>query len=152
MSNHRPFHFLAVIAASLALVGVAGCGGEQEEPPPAPGPDAPNAPALLTEPETDGEYLFSAGRSPRTFGPRPFKGRYSVRFAQYAPENPNVNFGDHIPFVAKILRVSGSGPPVRRLFREASKSGQTEVELDGRYVIEVSFGDFPFAVRFTPAA
>jgi len=30
------------------------------------------------------------------------------------------------------------------------RSGRRELRINGRYVLDVSFGDFPYAVRFTP--
>jgi hypothetical protein len=37
-----------------------------------------------------------------------------------------------------------------RLFRAAARTGRREVTLRGRYFIDVSFGDFPYAIRLTP--
>jgi len=140
-------------ALCLALIGLAGCGGADEgaEPPPAPGPDAANAPRLLTDEKTAGELVFQAELSPESFGPVALDGRYEVRFAQYAPEDPNVDFGAQTVFAAKLIRVSGQGPKEIPLFQDAAESGRTRVTARGRYLVDVSFGDFPFVIRLTPA-
>lgn len=136
----------------LVVCGLIGCGGgDSAEPPPAAGADAPNAPRLLTDPRSPGEFLFQADLSPATFGPVPLKGRYTVRFAQYAPEDANTDFRTKTVFVAKLVKVAGKGPEEVALFQDAAGSGQTRVRLDGSYEVEVSFGDFPFVVRLTPA-
>jgi hypothetical protein len=105
---------------------------------------------LLQEPLLAGEVLVDGEASPRTHGPFSFEGRYTVRFAQYAPENPNLNFAGQTPFVAKLYPVGSRGRGSIQLFREASKSGQRVLRLSGVYMVEVSFGDFPYAIRFTP--
>lgn len=137
----------------LALIGLAGCGGAgtNPEPPPAAGIDAPNAPRLLTEPKSRGELLFQADLSPASFGPAVLKGSYRVRFAQYAPEDAGMDFSSRTVFVAKLIRISGTGPTEIPLFQNAARSGRTRVTVEGRYKIDVSFGDFPFVIRLTPA-
>ena len=42
-------------------------------------------------------------------------------------------------------------PGVVRLARAAKRTGTSTVRLDGRLWINVSFGDFPYALRLTPA-
>jgi hypothetical protein len=39
-----------------------------------------------------------------------------------------------------------------RLFRTARRAASTRVRLDGRYWLDVTFGDFPYVVRLTPLA
>lgn len=137
----------------LALIGLAGCGGTEKgsEPPPAAGPDAANAPRLLTEQESAGELVFHAELSPESFGPVALDGRYEVRFAQYAPEDPSLDFSTQTVFEAKLIKASGQGPEEIPLFLDAARSGRTRVTAHGRYLVEVSFGDFPFVIRLTPA-
>jgi len=136
----------------LLLIGRAGCGGgDSTEPPPAAGPGAPNAPRLLTNAKSPGEFLFQADLSPETFGPVPLKGRYKVRFAQYAPEDAHMDFSTQTVFMAKLIKVAGKGPKEIPLFQDAARSGQTQVTVDGSYKVDVSFGDFPFVIRLTPA-
>lgn len=152
----KPTLFPAVLIAATCALLVAGpatgCGGERSEPkpPPAAGPSAPGAPALLQEPLVDGEVLVDGEASPRTHGPFSFDGRYTIRFAQYAPEDPSINFAGQTPFVADLYPAGSRGKGALRLFREASKSGQRVLRLSGEYMVEVSFGDFPYVIRFKP--
>ena len=134
------------------LVLAVGCGNSaQPEPVPTAGPDSPGAPALLTDPEREGEIVVSGEASPETHGPFDFEGRYRVRFAQFAPEDPRLDFSQQTAFVAE-LGPERPGPRARpiRLFRKAARSGERTMELRGRYVVDVTFGDFPYVVRFTP--
>jgi hypothetical protein len=105
---------------------------------------------LLTDPKSRGEFLFEADLSPETFGPVALKGRYKVRFAQYAPEDAQMDFSTQTVFMAKLIKVSGKGPKEIPLFQDAARSGQTQVAVDGSYEVDVSFGDFPFVIRLTP--
>jgi hypothetical protein len=36
------------------------------------------------------------------------------------------------------------------LFHSASRTGRRTLALHGRLFVDVSFGDFPYAMRFTP--
>ncbi|OJU85221.1 MAG: hypothetical protein BGO11_10475 [Solirubrobacterales bacterium 70-9] len=94
--------------------------------------------------------MVDAEYSPQREGPFRLKGRYLVRFAQYAPEEPRVSFADQTPFVAYL---AGADPEAKKvsLFHEAAGHGSRTVALDGRYFVEVAFGDFPFVLRLTPA-
>lgn len=150
MARKSVIRLLSLFA--LLLVGLAGCGGsgESSEPPPAAGIDAPNAPQLLTDPEAPGEFLFHADFSPQTFGPVTLDGGYTVRFVQYAPEDAEMDFSSQTLFMASLVKVSGKGPKEIPLFQDAARSGQTRVSAEGTYELEVSFGDFPFVIRFTP--
>lgn len=147
-----PAVLIAVTCALLIAMPATGCGGDRTEPkpPPAAGPSAPGAPALLREPLRDGEVLVDGEASPRTHGPFSFEGRYTVRFAQYAPENPKLNFAGQTPFVAELYPVGSRGRGSIQLFREASKSGRRVLRLSGNYLVDVSFGDFPYVIRFEP--
>ncbi len=140
------------VLLGLLLIGLAGCGGggENTEPPPASGAGAPNAPRLLTDPKSEGEFVFHAELSPETFGPVTLDGRYEVRFAQYAPEDADMDFSTRTLFMAKLVKVSGTGPEEVPLFQDAARSGRIVVTADGSYEIDVSFGDFPFVIRLTP--
>jgi hypothetical protein len=74
-----------------------------------------------------------------------------VRFAQYAPENPKIDFAGQTTFVATLGPARpGPGAKQIRLFRDAARSGERTLELTGRHTVEVSFGDFPYVLRFTP--
>jgi hypothetical protein len=76
-------------------------------------------------------------------------GRYVVRFEQYAPEDPHLDFGGQTAFVADLQ--TPDGRTAHHLFRAAKAHGETTVSAHGRYLVDVSFGDFPYILRFTPA-
>ena len=142
------------IVLLLAAAGVSGCGSSSSSPSGAGGgattaTSAP-APALARAPRRPGEILIRAEATPKTAGPFTFAGTYRVRFVQYAPEDPRLDFAGETPFVAALTRADGS--TVRRLFRAAAASGSRTVRLSGRYLVDASFGDYPFALRFTPVA
>ena len=44
-----------------------------------------------------------------------------------------------------------NGPGSVRLFHAARRTGRRTLALHGRLYVDVSFGDFPYAIRFTPA-
>jgi hypothetical protein len=138
------------LLATLAFA--TGC-GDADAPTPVPtaGPESPGAPALLTDPKQPGEIQVSGETSPETHGPFDFDGRYRVRFAQFAPEDPQLDFSQQTAFVA-ALGPERPGPRARqiRLFRKAARSGEKSLELSGRHVVDVTFGDFPYVIRFTP--
>ena len=96
--------------ATLAAVALAGC-GDTATPTPVPtaGPDSPGAPAILTEPKRAGEIVVTAEASPQSHGPFRFDGRYRVRFAQFAPEDPDLDFTQETTFVVEL----GPRPPAR---------------------------------------
>jgi hypothetical protein len=89
--------------------------------------------------------------SPATHGPYAFDGRYTVRFEQIAPEDPRLDFAAQTAFVADANRAEGQpGVGSLRLFRAAARTGRRSVRLRGRLYVDVSFGDYPYAIRFTP--
>ncbi len=89
--------------------------------------------------------------SPASHGPYAFDGRYKVRFEQFAPEDPNVDFTTQTTFVATLdPRADEAGPDSVRLFHAARRTSARTVTLHGRLFVDVSFGDFPYAIRFTP--
>jgi hypothetical protein len=135
----------------VGVLAVAGCGGGAD--PPAPPPSASKARvALLQAPKRAGELIVRGEASPASHGPFTFDGRYVVRFEQFAPEDPNVDFAGQTAFVATLDRqAEQEGAGSVRLFRAAKRTGRREVTLHGRLFVDVSFGDFPYALRFTPA-
>lgn len=144
--------WLRILVCALPLAFSAGCGeSSAPTPPPKAGADAPGAPALLRDSKREGEIVVKGEASPATHGPFSFNGRYRVRFAQYAPEDPRLDFASQTAFVAD-LGPARPGPNARstRLFREAGRSGQRTVEVHGRHTVDVTFGDFPYVIRFTP--
>jgi hypothetical protein len=137
----------------LAALGLfAGCGGDTttRERPPDP---AKTKVALLQAPKRPGEILVRGDLSPAAHGPYGFDGRYVVRFEQFAPEDPNVDFTAQTAFVATLdRRAEQDGPGSIRLFHAARRTSRRTVTLHGRLFVDVSFGDFPYALRFTPVS
>jgi hypothetical protein len=146
---------LIVLLAAAALA--TACGGGSPGGGPAPGASGDGAPAdakpgLARAAKRPGEVLVEGQVSPASHGPFTFRGRYVVRFEQIAPEDPKIDFTAQTPFVAALDRTAEQdGPGSVRLFRTAARTGRKEMRLSGRYFIDVSFGDFPYAVRLTPA-
>jgi hypothetical protein len=136
----------------MAALLTAGCGGQEHfAPPPSAGPKAPGAPALLKRELQKGEVMVDAEYSPQREGPFRLVGQYLVRFAQYAPESPGrLDFAKQTPFVAYLR--SAANPRAKKipLFHAAAAGGRRTIPLDGRYYVEVDFGDFPYVLRFTP--
>lgn len=105
---------------------------------------------MLARPLRPGEVMVAAEASPQRKGPFRFDGRYRVRFVQYAPEAPNRSFANQTPFVASLLPAGDPRAKPVPLFEAAAKSEARTLSIRGRYVVEVAFGDFPYAMRFTP--
>jgi hypothetical protein len=139
----------ALVAAAAALVAGCGGGGVIDAPPARP---TATPPAIVTRPAARGEIVVRAGVSPVTKGPYAFSGRYTVRFRQYAPEDPSVDFGEETSFTAALLPAGARGPAGAgtRLFEDAAASGTRRMRIDGRFLVDVAFGDWPFVIRFTP--
>jgi hypothetical protein len=139
-------HLLPMLAAVSAL---AGCGGSDSNR--ASTTTATTAlPALATRPATTGEIVLRANASPNTHGPHTFNGRYLVRFEQYAPEDPKLDFSTQTPFQAALLPHRDDPRGAIKLIEGATRIGQRTLTIHGRYFIDVSFGDFPYVLRFTP--
>jgi hypothetical protein len=94
--------------------------------------------------------LVRGEASPAEEGPYDFDGRYRVRFEQVAPEDPSVDFAAETPFVARLLAPGDHGRG-RRLFRAGASRGERTITIRGRFLVSVEFGDWPYALRFTPA-
>lgn len=132
----------------LATCVAAGCGGSDRD---RATPVATGAtPALAKPPAKAGELLFTGEASPTTSRPFELDGRYLVRFEQTAPEDPSLDFSGQTPFTASLQRRAGYADGAVKLFGEATANGRRKLTLRGRFVLDVSFGDFPYAVRFTP--
>ena len=142
----------ALLAAACGGSGGAASGGSA----PSGGGDGATtsaAPALAKAPKRAGEIVVAGEASPGSHGPFAFDGRYAVRFEQIAPEDPNLDFANQTAFVAVLdPRAQQEGAGTIRLFRDAARTGRTVITAHGRYYVDVSFGDFPYAIRFTPAA
>ncbi|MDA0185320.1 hypothetical protein OJ997_33755 [Solirubrobacter phytolaccae] len=131
----------------LALVFVAGCGGSSAEPP----RSTPVPTQAAATPEVPGEIVVSGEASPASHGPYAFEGEYTVRFEQTAPEDPSLDFTGQTAFVADLNREAEiPAEDSIKLFAVAKASDERTLKLDGRFYVDVSFGDFPYAIRFTP--
>ena len=139
------------LALLTALGLLAGCGAQAAERDRPPDPAKANV-ALLEAPKRPGEVIVRGDLSPASHGPYAFDGRYVVRFEQFAPEDPNVDFGQQTAFVATLDRqAEQDGPDSVKLFEAATRTSRRTLSLHGRLYVDVSFGDFPYAIRFTPA-
>jgi hypothetical protein len=142
----RPLSLIA------ALVLLAGCGSEAAKPTRPPDP-AKTKVALLQAPKRAGEIIVRGDLSPASHGPYGFDGRYVVRFEQFAPEDPNVDFTAQTAFVSTLDRnAEQDGPGSVKLFHAARRTGRKTLALHGNLFVDVSFGDFPYALRFTPVS
>ena len=146
---------IALVSGALLATACGGGGGAagRASTPPGGGDGATTAaaPALAKVPKRARELLVQGEALPAAHGPFSFDGRYTVRFEQIAPEDPNLDFANQTAFVATLdRRTQQEGAGTVRLFREAARTGRTVVTAHGRYYVDVSFGDFPYAVRFTP--
>jgi hypothetical protein len=147
-----PGAIVLLVAAGAVATACGGNGGSSGGSSSA-APPPPGRPALARAPKRPGEILVSAQLSPQSHGPFEFDGRYVARFEQIAPEDPELDFGTQTPFVAMLDREQQQeGAGSVRLFRAAAKTGRRTVTLHGRWYLDVSFGDFPYAIRLTPIA
>ena len=160
--------FLVLIACAPL---VAGCGGtttktvtetvtrvetvEVESAAPAAVPSAVadgGAPALATAPRRVGQVIFK-GEGLASVGPKTFKGGvYMVRFEQWAPDEPDLNFrSDASSIVIQLNRKPGKiGADAVTVTNATKKKGKTSVTVPaGRWYADVQ-ADHAWAVRFTP--
>jgi hypothetical protein len=137
----------------LLAAGLAGCGGSDMAPATS-STTAPSAgaPPLATRPAAQGEFVVRGESSPRTAGPYAFDGRYLVRFQQWAPEDAKLDFSSQTPFTAALERRDGDARGATPLFQAGSATGRRSIAIHGRYFVDVSFGDYPYVLRFTPRA
>lgn len=141
-------HLRVTLSLATAFV-LAACGGGAEPPPPIPTTSAPSA--LASEPKAPGEIVIEGDLSPASHGPYSFDGDYTVRFEQRAPEDPNLDFSTQTNFVATLDKRAEivDGESVE-LFDAARAEQSRKLRIEGRYYVDVSFGDFPYVIRFTP--
>jgi hypothetical protein len=145
---------IRALTAVLAVAGLllAGCGDGTVggDPPPTA---ASVTPALAKAPRLPGEIVVRGETSPGSHGPYALSGTYVARFEQYAPEDPDLDFADQTPFVARLDPHADSDAGARRavkLFQSAAGSGETTIRATGRLYLDVEFGDFPYVIRLTP--
>jgi hypothetical protein len=147
----RPIPLCAVL---LALPALAGCGadGGGAHARTTTATTTTALPALAARPAAAGEIVVRGEASPATHGPYALDGRYLVRFEQYAPEDPKLDFTAQTPFSAELTPRRDDPRGAVKLFEAAARSGRRELEIHGRRFVSVTFGDFPYAMRFTPRA
>jgi hypothetical protein len=135
----------------IALAPLAACGNDNgSSSSAATTATTATLPALASRKPAPGEIVVRGEASPATHGPYAFSGRYLVRFEQYAPEDPKLDFTSQTSFTASLVRHGGDPTGAIKLFEAAAATGRRELAIRGRYYVEVSFGDFPYVVRFTP--
>ena len=147
---------IALVSGALLLTACGGGGGAAggASAPSGGGDGATTAAttALAKAPKRAGEILVQGEASPASHGPVTLDGRYTVRFEQIAPEDPTLDFASQTTFVAMLdRRPQQEGAGTIRLFSDAARTGRKVITAKGPYYIDVSFGDFPYAIRFTPA-
>ncbi|WP_272477930.1 hypothetical protein [Baekduia alba] len=141
----------SLLCAALLAV-LVGCGDDADSSSGAkPKGDAAlrSDPPLARAPRRAGEVVLRANASPQAHGPVALDGRYRVRFVQYAPEDPTLDFTTQTAFVADLQ--TPAGRPAEPLFKAAAAAGATTIDVHGRFLVDVSFGDFPYVLRFSPA-
>jgi hypothetical protein len=147
----RRANLSCLVVLACALVA-SGCGGDGQRSGQSSTAAAPRTalPALARPAARPGEIVVHGESSPATHGPFALDGRYRVRFEQTAPEDPQLDFSGQTSFTAALDRRAGDPRGAVKLFGAAARTGHRELTLHGRYFLDVSFGDFPYAVRFTP--
>lgn len=143
----RSAHLVFVL---LALPALAGCGSDGGSSSTATTATTAGLRVLARRAPAPGEIVVRGDASPATHGPYAFSGRYVVRFEQYAPEDPKLDFTSQTPLSAALTRNEGDTTGALKLFEAAARSGRRALTIRGRYYVDVSFGDFPYVVRFTP--
>ena len=138
------------LLAAPAAVLLGGCGDGDSAGKAPTATTSAALPALASRPAATGEIVVRGESSPATHGPYTFDGRYLVRFEQYAPEDPALDFSGQTPLTVSLQRREGDPSGAIAVFEAAQRSGRREREIRGRYVVDVSFGDFPYVIRFTP--
>jgi hypothetical protein len=153
MASMRRFLLIAyalIAAPAAALLG--GCGDGDSGAQASTSTTSAALPALASRPAGPGEIVVRGESSPATYGPFTLRGRYLARFEQYAPEDPALDFSGQTPLTVSLQRRAGDPRGAIALLQSARRSGRSELEIRGRYVVDVAFGDFPYVLRFTPRA
>lgn len=141
---------IVLLVAGLAGATACGRGASTDGRPNATAPPPAHL-ALTRAGKRPGEILVRGEASPASHGPFTLDGRYVARFEQVAPEDPELDFAGQTTFVATLdRRPQQEGGGSVRLFRAAARTGRRTVTLHGRFYLDVSFGDFPYAIRLTP--
>jgi hypothetical protein len=146
----RFLRIACALVAILAAAALTGCGDGGGPSTASTATTKSALPALASRPPATGEIVVRGERSPATHGPYSFRGRYLVRFEQYAPEDPALDFSGQTPLTVSLQRRAGDPRGATAVFESARRSGRRELEIRGRHAVDVSFGDFPYVIRFTP--
>jgi hypothetical protein len=102
-------------------------------------------------PKHVGEIVIRGDLTPDSHGPYDFNGDYTVRFEQYAPEDPNIDFTSATTFVTILDREKEiAADSSISLFKAAARRQTRRVRIHGRYYVDATFGDYPYVIRFTP--
>jgi hypothetical protein len=123
--------------------------------PPVPAETGVRRPALSRPAVRKGEVLVSGDTAPKSLGPYGFEpGIYTFRFEQYAPELPDLDFRSESSSINVTLdrRPRKSAPDSLPLVNSAQRTGDNQVELSGRYYVDVTSADHSYVLRFTPGA
>jgi len=147
MPRYRAIALIAVLALAYE-----GCGGDDKgskTTQTAPSAASLKVPPLARKEPAAGDLLFTGQKTPTSYGTFRLNGAYNVRFEQIAPEDRTKDFSKETAFTAR-LRKDGSRSQGAKLFSSAAATGQTEIKRRGSYILDVTFGDYPYAVRFTP--
>ena len=138
-------------ALIVAIVLLAGCGSEAKPPTKPPDP-AKSQVALLKAPKRPGEILLSAGTSPpRRTARTPSTVATSCASSSSRPRTPTSTSPPRRPSWRRLdRRPRWKARAACTLFHAASRTGRRTLALHGRLFVDVSFGDFPYAMRFTP--
>ena len=138
------------VLTTVVVAFLAGCGGGQAAAP-TPQPTSSAVPELARAPKRNGEIVIRGDLTPASHGRYEFSGDYTVRFEQYAPEDPNTDFRSATTFVTTLDRekeiAAKSSIP---LFKAAARTQTRRVRIRGRYYVDAAFGDYPYVIRFTP--
>src|SRR5262245_1289861 len=97
--------FIALLSGAALATACGGSGGAAggASAPSGGGDGATTATtALAKAPKRTGEIVVAGEASPASHGPFAFDGRYTVRFEQIAPEDPNLDFATQTAFVAVL--------------------------------------------------
>jgi hypothetical protein len=140
--------YALIATPAAALLG--GCGDGDSGAKASTSTTSAVLPALASRPAGPEEIVVRGENSPAMHGPYTFDGPYLVRFEQYAPEDPALDFSGQTPLTVSLQRRAGDPRGAIAVFESARRSGRRELEIRGRYFVDVSFGDFPYVVRFTP--
>lgn len=147
---------VSLVAVCLFLVG---CGDEKTrtvtkvvtvtEPAETPPDDAA---ALTASPKRPGEIIVE-GEGGENHGPYTFRQAiYRVRFEQFAPESPGLDFRrESSSFGAQLHRKPGLvEASTIHLFNATKKTGGNQVTVPGgKFYVDVE-ADHSYALRFTP--